>query len=371
MDLPQTDDYQRLFIENVPLLDVRAPTEFMQGAFPQASNFPLLDDEQRRKVGLQYKEQGQDRAIALGHALVSGEIRNSRITDWSTFVKRNPHGALYCFRGGLRSKISQQWIYENTGVNYPRVKGGYKAMRRFLIDQLEVSVNTLQPIILTGRTGIGKTLLLSKVQQKVDLENIFHHRGSVFGKHVDAQPSQIDIENRLSIELLTLRHKGATHILLEDESANIGSRRIPTNVFKQMRQSPLVFLEAGMDARVENIFNEYIRAALAEYQQALGETAGFEAWATNLQSSLDKIQKRLGGLRYKGLKETMLSAIHAHQIHGDSEKHKDWIKKLLAEYYDPMYDYQLARKQERLVFRGDQKSVEEFLSFTYGFLVSS
>jgi tRNA 2-selenouridine synthase len=78
------------------------------------------------------------------------------VQNWQNFIEHNPQGVLYCFRGGMRSKISQQWIYEQTGTIYPRVKGGYKAMRRFLIDELEVSAQQLKPVMLGGRTGIGK-----------------------------------------------------------------------------------------------------------------------------------------------------------------------------------------------------------------------
>ncbi|MGD8594962.1 MAG: tRNA 2-selenouridine(34) synthase MnmH, partial [Gammaproteobacteria bacterium] len=67
MDLPQIDDYQHLFISDTPLLDVRAPVEFQQGAFPQAKNFPLINDDERQAIGIRYKQQGQTEAIELGH----------------------------------------------------------------------------------------------------------------------------------------------------------------------------------------------------------------------------------------------------------------------------------------------------------------
>jgi len=180
MDLPQTDDYRSLFLNDIPLLDVRAPVEFTQGAFPFAENFPLLDNREREEIGIRYKELGQAEAIRLGHKLVQGEIKSQRIRYWQNFFERYPQGVLYCFRGGMRSKISQQWIYEQTGLIFPRIKGGYKAMRRFLIDELETSAENIKPIMLGGRTGIGKTVLLQKLKQQIDLEGIYHHRGSVF-----------------------------------------------------------------------------------------------------------------------------------------------------------------------------------------------
>ncbi|HFD33353.1 MAG TPA: tRNA 2-selenouridine(34) synthase MnmH [Gammaproteobacteria bacterium] len=365
MDLPQIENYQELFLDEIPMLDVRAPVEYEQGAFPNTSNIPLMNDDERQKVGLCYKQKGQQAAIELGHGLVSGNVKRTRVDAWSEFIKQHPQGVLYCFRGGLRSRITQQWIYENTGVIYPRVKGGYKAMRRFLIDQLDETSKHITPIILSGRTGIGKTLLLDKIKHKIDLEAIYYHRGSVFGKHATPQPSQIDIENKLSIELLKLRNNNIKHIVFEDEAISIGSRRIPDVLFNLMKQSPLVILEASVDERVEITFNEYIEESLSEYQALLGEEKGFETWAENLQNSLSRIQKRLGGVRFQEYKTLMAEAIKQQCDTGDKQAHKIWIRNLLTEYYDPMYDYQLSRKKDRKILSGNQSEVLAFLADEY------
>jgi tRNA 2-selenouridine synthase len=364
IDLPQTDDYRSLFLNNTSLLDVRAPIEFNQGAFPFTQNFPLMNDEEREAIGIQYKNLGQDEAIKLGHQLVQGEIKSERVNHWEHFFKQHPQGILYCFRGGMRSKISQQWIYEKTGIIYPRVKGGYKAMRRFLIDELQTSTQRIEPVILGGRTGIGKTIFLKKIKQQIDLEGIFHHRGSVFGKHVTPQPTQIDIENTLSIELLKLQHQGHTQIVLEDEGSNIGSRRIPECLIKKMKQSPIVILEASVEERINITFQEYIIDALAEHQSFYGEEQGYQLWTDQLQNAIDKIQRRLGGVRHKELKALLSNAIQQ-QTSDNAESHKEWIKVLLVDYYDPMYDYQLSKNQERVVFKGKQNEVFDYLTKKY------
>jgi len=365
MELPQIDDYRSILLNNIPLLDVRAPVEFDQGAFPLAKNCPLLNDQEREEIGIRYKNLGHEEAIKLGHELVQGEIKSQRVQHWQDFFSQYPQGVLYCFRGGMRSKISQQWIYEQTGIIYPRVKGGYKAMRRYLIDELELSVQNIKPIMLGGRTGIGKTILLQKLKQQVDLEGIYHHRGSVFGKHATPQPSQIDIENSLSIELLKLRNKDYSHIVLEDEGTSIGSRSIPDVLFNKMKQSPLILLDASVDERINITFQEYITESLAEHQQQSGEEAGFESWAEQLQTSIDKIQRRLGGARYKELKSILTNAIEQQIISGDSEAHKEWIKVLLVDYYDPMYDFQTSKKEDRVIFRGQHDDVLAYLKSHY------
>jgi len=364
IELPQLDDYRSLFLNDTPLLDVRAPVEFNQGAFPFTENVPLMNDQERTDIGIRYKNAGQEEAIELGHELVQGDIKDERVNHWADFFQQHPEGVLYCFRGGMRSKISQQWIYEKTGIIYPRVKGGYKAMRRFLIDELETSIQRIEPIILSGRTGIGKTIFLKKIKQQIDLEGLFHHRGSVFGKHVTPQPSQIDIENNLSIELLKHLNQGHTKIVLEDEGSNIGSRRLPESLVKKMKQSPIALLEASIDERIDITFQEYIIESLAEHQSYYGEDLGFTRWAEQLIDSIDKIQRRLGGLRHKELKALLNNAIQQ-QIAGNTEYHKEWIKVLLVDYYDPMYDYQLSKKQERVIFKGSQCEVSDYLTEKY------
>ena len=365
MELPQIDDYRSILLNDIPLLDVRAPVEFIQGAFPYAENHPLINNQEREEIGIRYKEQGQEEAIKLGHQLVHGEIKSQRITHWQNFFEQHPKAVLYCFRGGMRSKISQQWLYEQTGIVYPRIKGGYKAMRRFLIDELETSAQAINPVMIGGRTGIGKTRLLLKLKQQIDLEGIFHHRGSVFGKHVTEQPSQIDIENKLSIELLKLRKQEHTSIAIEDEGTNIGSRDIPTVLFNRMKQSPMILLEASIEQRIDITHQEYIVESLAEHQKHKGIEAGLQSWSEQLQTSIDKIQRRLGGVRYKELKEILSDAIEQQVLTGDSEHHKTWIKPLLVDYYDPMYDYQTEQKLDRVIFRGQQEEVIDYLKEHY------
>ncbi len=366
MDFPQIDDYRSILLNDTPLLDVRAPIEFNQGAFPCTKNFPLINNKEREEIGVCYKNKGQDEAIKLGHKLVQGDTKLQRIQHWQNFFAQHPQAALYCFRGGMRSKISQQWLYEQTGIIYPRIKGGYKAMRRFLIDALDISVKTINPVMLGGRTGIGKTILLQKLKPQLDLEGIYHHRGSVFGKHVTPQPSQINIENKLSITLLKLLQKKYSQIIIEDEGTSIGSRSIPDVLFNKMKQSPLILLEASVNERIDITFEEYINESLTEHQKYNGDESGFASWSEQLQTSFDKIQRRLGGERYKKLKSLLTDAIQQQISTGSTEHHKEWIKSLLIDYYDPMYDFQTEKKLNRVVFKGSQSDVLSYLREHYG-----
>lgn len=348
----------RLFIADTPLLDVRAPVEFQRGAFPTAKNIPLLNDEERHEVGIRYKQAGQDAAIKLGHELVSGEIKQQRLTAWSEYIAANPGALLYCFRGGQRSKIVQQWLQE-AGVNISRIEGGYKKMRRFLIDNIDKTAAEQKLIIIAGKTGCGKTHLLDEVGMALDLEGRANHRGSAFGRRIEGQPSQIDFENHLSIDLLKLRANSPAHIFVEDESRAVGSLSVPPVLFTAMRNSPLAVIEQPLEARIDVILNDYILANHADFKRHYPDDH-FQHFAEYLRQALGRIRRRLGDENFSAIDDAMESALQVHEREGVVEGHRIWIEHLLSQYYDPMYDYQLEKKLQRLIFRGSQ---DEFLAW--------
>ena len=365
-ELKETDDLRELFLNDVPLLDVRAPAEFAEGAFPFAENHPLIDDEERHEIGIAYKEDGQDQAIELGETLVSGELKQKRIERWRDFLERHPNAVLYCFRGGMRSRTSQRWLLEETGIHRPRVRGGYKAMRRFLIDEIERNSAICTPVVIGGRTGVGKTRLLALCDSMIDLEGLAHHRGSAFGHHPQPQPTQINFENSFSIALLKQVAADNQPFAVEDESRNIGSRHVPPAFFRRMETAPLVLLEAGDDERVDITLQEYVHDSLGAFQNTIGTETGFADWAAYLQNSMDRIRRRLGGDRHARVSGMLQEAIARHAAHGDTEGHRAWIAYLLHEYYDGMYEYQLGKKSHRIVFSGTQGEVCDYLRDTYG-----
>ncbi len=348
-----------LFVSDTPLLDVRAPVEFQRGAFPTAVNLPLLNDTERSEIGIRYKHAGQDAAIALGHELVSGETRAQRVAAWQEFIRHNPEAKLYCFRGGQRSKIVQQWLGE-AGDNIVRIEGGYKAMRRFLIDTLDRLSRKQQFIIIAGKTGVGKTEILQQLSAALDLEGRANHRGSAFGRRVGGQPTQINFENHIAIDLLKLDTRKAPHIFVEDESRAVGSLSVPQLLFAAMRSAPLAVIEQSLSERSNVILNDYILANYADFEQRYPDDH-FQHFAAYLRDALARIRRRLGDKHFPVIDQAMESALHAHEQQGEVLGHREWITQLLSHYYDPMYDYQLAKKSHRLVFRGNR---EEFMDWS-------
>jgi len=419
--------YRTLLLNGTPLMDVRSPIEYAKGSVPFASNLPLMTDDERHEVGCMYKNEGEDAAVELGHSLVNGEIKAARVKGWVDFCRANPNdsngsgmsggdadprqGHLFCFRGGLRSQTVQRWIEEETGIHYPLVQGGYKAMRTFLMDELErwsverpsssssSSSSSSQLIVVCGKTGSGKTRAIDELRGygSVDLEGHARHRGSAFGSlpgpGVNGQPSQIDFENSVVVALLRAltdgddndddddEHRGdqsgssggnTRRIFVEDESSRIGDRSLPHPLYTRMKACDgIVIIEHTVAERTQVIFEDYVIDLRERFVTANGGSLelGLEAHRLFCLDALGRIRKRLGGVLYEQLTETMEAAFQEDLIgvgggSGDGILHRVWITSLLVDYYDKMYDYQLGQRKDEVLFRGNRKEVVEWARAT-------
>ncbi len=359
------DDYRALLLADTPFIDTRSPGEFAKGSLPGAVNLPLMTDDERAQVGTCYKRQGQAAAIELGHQLVCGATKEQRVAGWQAFAEANPGGALFCWRGGLRSQTCQSWLLD-AGVDYPRVSGGYKALRRFLLDEQQLILDETPLVILGGHTGCAKTALLSEIEHSIDLEGLANHRGSAFGKRAVAQPSQLGFENALAIELLRKAHARSetgkpTPLVLEDESRLIGRIALPLNLQQAMTHSPMVLVESSLDERIEHTFENYILSNYRDWQHLSTGEGAFSEFATQLREGMKNIRRRLGGLRFQEVSELLERALVAHES-GDDSLHREWIALLLRDYYDPMYEYQLEKRAPDILFKGRPEEVKAYLN---------
>lgn len=356
--LEVTDDFRRVVLENRPLIDVRAPVEFKEGAFPGAVNLPLLTDEERQQIGIRYKAAGNAAAVALGKELV-GPHKAQRVAEWKAFVQAHPDAWLYCFRGGQRSQIVQSWL-DDAGITLPRLKGGYKAFRRHLVLESERISAAADTLIITGRTGVGKTLLIHQLENAVDLEGLAHHRGSSFGRHITPQPTQINFEDRLGYALIQHEDRGFKHLVIEHESHNVGRIYIPKPIYNNFLDGGLILLTASLDERVEITFGEYVTQALHDYETVFTD-GGVRQWYEDANAGIDRIKKRLGDERYRQIKQLFATAFAEQLRSSETAQHKSWIKMLLRDYYDPMYDYQIEKSPAPLLFRGTADEVIGYL----------
>lgn len=369
------DDYQGLLLREHPMIDTRAPVEYAKGSFASAVNLPLMDDTQREAVGIAYKREGPAAAVELGHRLVSGLLREQRVAQWRAFAEQYPDAVIFCFRGGMRSQIVQQWLAEE-GIRLPRVRGGYKALRGWVVEELERAGGDDTPgdlLVLGGRTGCGKTDLLQRLPRAIDLEGLANHRGSAFGRLDRAQPTQITFENRLAVALARLTHAGGASgahtahkpVILEDESRQIGRLNLPLGLHRRMQASSLVLLEEPIETRVAITAHQYVDGNLRDLLQRFADShdphaAALEQLESDLLGAVERIGRRLGGERSARVSSLVRDAFVLHR-QGDSSGHGEWIRVLLEEYYDPMYDYQIDRRRERVAFSGDAGQVERWL----------
>lgn len=353
-------DYATLFLNNTPMMDVRAPVEFERGAFPMATNLPLMNNDEREAVGTRYKEAGQVAAIELGKSLVTEELRFQRVNAWRAFVEANPSAVLYCFRGGLRSRITQQWLAE-AGVDLPFIEGGYKAMRHFLLTTLQEQIAAKRVRILSGRTGSGKTEVIHAAPRAIDLEGLAKHRGSAFGRTEKPQPSQIDFENAWAIDWLKLNQTSQAPVLFEDESRLIGRIALLPEFTEVSKQADAIVLQSTLEDRVHRIRQEYWVETFQQDQKR-SQLDPYQSLKIRIEKPLLNIRKRLGGERTQQLLSTLDHAIDTLKSQNTWAGFDDIIATLLSDYYDPMYQYQFSQKHNRVIFEGNQTEILEWLN---------
>lgn len=350
---------RQLLANETPIIDVRAPIEFNQGAMPNAINLPLMNNEERAAVGTCYKQHGSQKAVELGHQLVKGEIKAHRVAAWREACERFPSGFICCARGGMRSHIVQKWLAE-IGIDYPLIEGGYKALRQATIEMTNELVQ--RPIILIGGcTGNGKTTLVRSLPEGIDLEGFAHHRGSSFGRTVEAQFAQATFENYLAVDMLK---KSPYHSrwVLEDEGRAIGANGLPESLRIQMATAHLVVVDDPFERRMARLKEEYFDRMTHDFIEAYGEEKGWQEYSDYLHHGLYAIRRRLGAQRAAELTQLLDNALAAQKISANTEVHSSWLSPLLKEYYDPMYRYQLSKKQDKIIYTGSYEEVEQWFA---------
>ncbi|MDC2963491.1 tRNA 2-selenouridine(34) synthase MnmH [Gammaproteobacteria bacterium] len=336
------------------LIDLRAPIEFRRGTLPGAVNIPILEDAEREAIGKVYKQQGKHAALKKGFELVSDSQKEILISRWRDELSKYARSLIFCFRGGSRSEIAQDWL-KTSGVDVNRIRCGYKSLRSELVNVLNQDHSLL---LVGGKTGVGKTKILAEFAQAIDLENMAKHRGSAFGNYIESQPAQAQFENDLAVFLY--KRRAQKKILVEDEGKLIGRIYIPKPFQQTMASSPMVVIEQDLDSRIQNIWSEYISDQTIEYGRSFGSEAP-EKFREYLIVSVNKIKKKLGSQLHKEVETIVLKAFEEEK----PDLHKEWIKILLERYYDPMYTHQLSQKKDRVIFSGTFSDVQAWIRSFY------
>jgi tRNA 2-selenouridine synthase len=293
------------------IIDVRSPAEFAEDHVPGAVNCPVLDDEERARVGTLYK-QSPFEAKKLGAALVARNIARHLETEFAG----NPRGwrpLVYCWRGGKRSGAMAHVLRE-IGWDAQTLEGGYKSYRRYALERLARLPSELDFRVIHGVTGCGKSRLLHALAaagaQVLDLEGLAAHRGSVLGNLPDRpQPTQKTFESLLLAALESF--DPARPVFVEGESKKIGQLHLPDALIERMRAAECVLLEAGLATRVALLTGEYRH---------------FFADRAALDAQLDCLIGLHGRERVKEW-----------QALGARGEWPELVRRLLEEHYDPAY----------------------------------
>ncbi len=294
------------------VIDVRSPAEFAEDHVPGAISLPVLDNEERARVGTVYKQQSPFRARKIGAALVfrnaAGHVAGplaDRDGGWRPLV--------YCWRGGQRSGAFT-WMLREIGWRAEVVQGGYKSFRRLVNARLYSDPLPHRMIQLGGYTGTAKTellpLLAARGLQVLDLEALARHRGSLLGAWPGGQPSQKAFETALAVALT--RFDPAQPVIVEAESAKIGGLNLPPMLWDAMKAAPWIEIRAPLEARAP-----YLAATYAD-----------------ILADADTLRARLQPLRFfRG---------HALVAHWDdlirAGDRLALCRSLAADHYDPAYD---------------------------------
>jgi tRNA 2-selenouridine synthase len=304
--------------KNIPVVDVRSPSEFKTGHIPGAFNIPLFEDNERESVGTKYKKDGRDKAILKGLEL-AGPSMHLKLREALKIAKEKML-LVHCWRGGMRSE-AMAWLFSLGDISTEVLGGGYKLYRNYILSCLS---EKRKVIVLGGMTGSSKTHILNYIRglnhQFIDLEGLANHKGSAFGAMGQPpQPSSEHFANLLFNEWILADH--TLPVWMEDESRNIGSVFIPDKFFNNLQEAPAIILLMPVKKRMPRLIEEY-----SAYPPDL------------LKGSIIKISKRLGGDNTK----EALSAIAG----GDYAK----AIEITLKYYDKAYMYGITRKHSRNIF---------------------
>lgn len=241
------------------IIDARSPAEYAEDHLPGAVNWPVLDDDERRVVGTEYKQVSGFDARKRGAVMVARRIAE-HLEAHAQDKPERWHPLVYCWRGGQRSG-TLAWFLGQVGFRVNVLQGGYKAFRALVRERLDALPATLDFVVVGGRTGSGKTRLLAALAeagaQVLDLEALARHRGSVLGglPH-EGQPTQKAFEMALWRALSGL--DPARPVFVESESRRIGVLHLPEALIERMRaHGRCVTVQMPDDARVQLLLEEY------------------------------------------------------------------------------------------------------------------
>lgn len=308
--MPHTISFTPALLESHCIVDCRTPLEFAEDHLPGAVNVPILTNEERVEIGTIHNHQGPQAARMRGLELTCGRF-GAMVREIADHAKGRTV-LVYCWRGGLRSR-SMAVLLEMTGYPVVQLQGGYKAFRNHVTACFDQFRPVAPLIVIHGMTGTGKTDFINRLDRDhwtvIDLEGLARHRGSAFGSlGLGEQPTQKRFDTLLWQAFRTA--PAGRPIVVEGESQRIGQVMLPGHLYDVMTAGCKVWCHASLETRVERLAAEY---ACQEYRAPMA-------------CALERIRKKLGGVRHAELKRLLENWDVAGLARG-----------LVEQYYDKLY----------------------------------
>lgn len=331
------------------VIDLRSPAEHEADHVPHSRNVPLFDDVERAVIGTLYRqsspqaafEEGRERTLERIETLAReiGEVAGWELpaASFVEIVERMcaegiaglegrlvedrtsslPHApvALYCWRGGLRSRSVTAFL---RGLGLERavcIEGGYKDYRRHVRERLE-AWEAPPMFVLRGLTGVGKTLVLRELEiirpgWTLDLEGLAGHRSSILGMVGLSPCTQKTFDSRL-VDRFKVGFPGVCAV--EGESRKVGDVTLPPKLWSALCDGVAIELVAPEERRVAVLVEDYL--AREENREQIARQLPF-------------IENRLGAKKWNGVLVELLA----------TGREEELVALLLEHYYDPLYHH--------------------------------
>jgi tRNA 2-selenouridine synthase len=304
------------------IIDARSPREYEEDHVPGAINLPVVNNEEYAEVGTLHR-------TSPHHAYLTGveySLRNIADSLPSVTSRCQPRAKVlvYCFRGGKRSRL---WFdaLDTIGYKVERMKGGWKAYRRWVNAELETLPEQFSYNVLCGPTGCGKTRLLQALReagaQVLDLEEFAKHRGSLIGAIPNVeQPSQKLFETLVLAAMM--KFDPAKPVWVEAESKKIGERQVPRVLFDAMHRGTCFRVTASMTERVKLWREDY---------------AHFEQDPDGLLHKLRHLTPLIGSEEFSAWREC-----------AGKREMPQLFERIMRVHYDPAYERSMRRNYPQI-----------------------
>ena len=312
-----------LELKEATFIDTRTPKEFEEDNIPESINKPLFSNNERAIVGTLYKN-NQSEAYEKGL-----EIYNQKVLDFIDEFKKLDSTKpiiIYCWRGGMRSKVITEQIV-NIGLDAYQLEGGYKSFRKHVMKYFEDYKLKSKLLVLQGLAGNGKTDLLKNINPSIDLEGIAKHRSSLFGA-IGLEPvSQKMFESRLWVKLEELKNEKI--IFIEGEAKKIGKINMPMLLFDEMQKAVTIKIETQIENRVKRIVKDYFSHEEDEL----------------IKKIISSLKVHLSNAKVEELNAFV-----------DKKDYEPVAKYLLEEYYDSRYEHAINEIKFKYTISNDNQA---------------